>query len=1063
MPYNLQFLDDPDDVPYINQSTTLHVGVNGDDVQNNGSSESPFRTLGKAIDVLRGKQIKKDAIVTVQLGAIATDRFGKRKKYFEEEQINIDFESAKRIKIKGIKPTDHEILGISYYDAVPGGEGFYCQVIVTNQDKIAIGDYLSVYDHFKIKKKDPSHFWATTGVPKASSRFVTPSNCYVESIRGDMIVGVHEVVDVSNTVDQNPTVPTELFEAEGLKVGAVTLHIKNHNYTFNRTKEIPFYSTLGRMYDKPLFTYAAGAGNSPLESQQNNLIPPILYGADMLSNPQTAESNGFEQFYYASSVQQVEIVDIMVRGYGFSLSALDNKIVDPRTGKIAKNASLLWNDKTLNGFNRVVVANPIASYFYNKLINDLAIKTDLPFYFGLSTNPFVTMESVIKASKKIRDYLLNGARQIDGIPPWEEDNHPGYGFGPFESGVQIDPLSSPQVDTSSYPQEYADNSKFSILLRYYNIYPPINGQLYQPTLVKRIQSWYNDNGTKNGIQLDKWELKGNKSPFFCGYITPQGWYKKQFSSNPDATAFTTSVPSFSDLSDLYGYHRLSGVSYPAYIGNPLTSFSIVGNGAIGTISNDRTSTKNLPLIDQTRVDEELSGACGGSAKKGSMGTVWYAGTVNGDISLGSPTLSAYGTTIFDRYSLGYISGNLPSPNDEIVDKETTIVNDNNTSRITTTQSMNLRGKCFKTVLRFSANGICVKSKTKLPLLKDVCLVKVGKKQGRHYGLLADGESVVNATNIAVCSFSCGISARNQSLVNLLTDLSDSSDASNRGILKAVDPGAVVSANDIGIESAQKSHVNAQRTVSSGSKTANYLSIVNSSMDCSNALSVGSHKHGFVSEYNSYMKAINCFSEFNGGIGFCTANNSILVCHRSRSLWNGSHGVFANSRGTIRCYEFISRSNNGDGFLAQRKSIISAGANSSSWTNYRREMEEFLAEIYGNITTGYDVRASIPPHLFQISVVKPADDPTNPFVRLPEPIDSINRNPTFGIAVFYHECNSTIAEFNAGSGFASETDSLIVADNTISRYNSKMFGEFFIYGWSGTRGSFPTDTYASGGV
>jgi hypothetical protein len=291
-------------------------------------------------------------------------------------------------------------------------------------------------------------------------------------------------------------------------------------------------------------------------------------------------------------------------------------------------------------------------------------------------------------------------------------------------------------------------------------------------------------------------------------------------------------------------------------------------------------------------------------------------------------------------------------------------------------------------------------------------------------------------------------------------LGNTTNTSNADILKPIDPPAILSANEIGIESVSKSHINAAKTITTGSKKANYLVAASSSMDCSNSASIGCQKHGFVCEWNSYMKAMNSVSMFNGGVGFCAANNSILVIHRGRSIWNGSHGVLAVSKGNIRCYEFISRSNNGDGFLAQMKSVISAGANSSKWTNYRREMISASEKIglISNLGPGYNIRTMLPPHLFQVTVVAP-QDPTNP-VQLPDVAPAINSNPTSGVNLFYHECNSTIAEFNAGSGFASETDSLVIADNTISRYNSKINGEFFIYGWSGTRGSFPTDTFTS---
>ena len=103
---------------------------------------------------------------------------------------------------------------------------------------------------------------------------------------------------------------------------------------------------------------------------------------------------------------------------------------------------------------------------------------------------------------------------------------------------------------------------------------------------------------------------------------------------------------------------------------------------------------------------------------------------------------------------------------------------------------------------------------------------------------------------------------------------------------------------------------------------------------------------------------------------------------------------------------------------------------------------------------YGVYTMLPPHLFQPTVVVPPASS----IPLPVVVNGINSNPTHGLNVLYHECNSTISEFNFGSGFAAETDSLIVADNTIARYNSKKYGEFFIYGWSGIKGSFPTDSF-----
>ena len=1077
MSKNLQFLDDPDDVPFINENITLYIGVDGSDTENSGSVDSPFRSVGKAVDVLRNKQVGKDNIVTIQLGESRTNRTGVgSKKYFEEEDIVVDFDAAKRLKIKGIKPTDHEVVGISYFDAATNRDGYYCQVLVTNQDKINIGDYLAIYDHMVVKKKDPSYYWVRNNIRLANARSITPSSCYVESVRGNMILGVHEVVDVSETIEHienHSTTPTEIFYPEGLKVGLVTICIKTNNFTHQRLNQVPYWNTIGTQFNEPLFSYAAGEGNSPEQARGNNGIPPIFYGAEMLSNPATLESNGYEQFYYASGVQQIEIVDIMERGYRLSMMALDNKIADPRTGVFAKNTSLLWNDKTLTGYNRVTVANQIASYFYKKLIRDLKIARDLPFYFGESTDPFVTVKQIVKAAKKIRDYLLSGARALTGIPPWDEDNHPGYGFGPFvSSAVRTNPSlgGGADIDTGSYPSEYADETRFSVLLRYYNLYPPVNGQLYQPTLVKRIRSWYNDNAAANGMQLDRWDTKGNSSPFFCGYVTPQGWCKQRFNSNPAGTGGSY-IPSLTNTEDLGGYHRLFGGAQPHYVGNAYTNFTYVSDGASGSFSNERDAAKNLIWADNSTFGFENglgsdAGITATNISRGSMGSVWYSGSVNsfavglvGDGNGGG--LGTVGNYIFDRYSFGCETDTTVPTLDSITEMDdpdgilTASSIGENVDFLYGPQSMNLRAKCYKSIMRFNGNGITVRQKTKLALLKDVCIVGINKSpQQRYYGLQAEGESVVNATNIAVCGFGCGISAKNQSLVNLLADLGNSTNTRNGDIFSAIDPAAIVSANDIGIESALKSHVNAQRTVSSGSKLANYLAIANSSIDCSNTMSVSGFGHGYVCEFNSYMKAINAFSEFNAGIGFVCVNNSILVCHRSRSIWNGSHGVLAKNKGNIKCFEFICRGNDGDGLLAQDKSVISAGANSSNCANWRKHFIMASDAQQANLSGYYGIYAMLPPHLYEVNVVSNA----NEAIPLPYAARSINNNPTHGLHLFYHEANNTISEFNAGSGFAAETDSTIIADNTIARYNSKKYGEFFIYGWSGTRGSFPTDTF-----
>lgn len=1079
MSKNLQFLDDPDDVPYINENITLHVDVDGNDEENSGGSDSPFRSLGKAVDVVRNKIIGKDNIVTIQLGAVRTDRTGyQAKKYFEEEKITIDFESARRIKIKGKKPTDHEIVGISYFDKAPDREGYYCQVLVTNQDKINIGDYIGIYDHINAKKKDPSYFWVRSNIFTGYTRLLTTNNCYAESIRPDMVLGVHEVVDVGPSV--KTALPSELFAAQGLEVGVVTLHVKNNNHTYKELSKVPYYSGIGMKNGEQIMMYAGGANSPSQIKTSSSYMPPLFYGSEIMGNPGTIQAREEEQFYFSGGVQMIEIVDVMVRGYGYNLSPLDNKIFDDRPGRgLAKDATLLWNDPTLTRHYRVLVANKIATYFYKKIISDLKIDADLPFYLGKSSDPVITVKQYVSAAKKIRDFLLIGAKNIQGVPPWDEGNHPDYGYGPFDSGIFGSPLSGNlgQVDKTSYPVEYANPQKISYLLQSYNIYPPVNGQLYGPTLVKRISRWYNDKTSLNGLQLDRWSDAGFDSPFFCGYITPQGWYKQRWLTNELGiggsagnnifTLQSTETEGKASSDGLtHGYWEVFGGNTPVYASSSTTNFKSVVKGSVGAYSNDKNVPAYLPFVDPRSfnyagagITSNPNGRTGSFVRLGTMGSVWYTGSVK-NINGNRVGFAELGPGVFDQYSLGYSKNARRSPNDLINDKITpiTVSGQDKIDLLYSSQTTILRAKCYKSVLRFGKNGICVNGKTKLGLLKDLCIVGISSQQEeKTYGLLCDQESVLTASNIGVAGFGYGISGKNQSLVNLLADLGDSTIMTS-----VIDPAAIVSCNGIGIMSTNKSHVNARRTVSSGSKLANYFTAVNSSLDCSNTMSVCSFKHGYVCDFNSYMKATNAFSEFNEGVGFSVANNSLLVCHRSRSLWNTQQGVLAQNKSQIKAFEFISRSNGADGFLAKNKSVISAGENSSNYTSYRQEILQGLSggngfNLFGNAY--YGVETSLPPFLFRVLVQKPVDAGGGELVNTVETSLSVNSDPIQGSNVLFHESNSTISEFNAGSGFAADGDSTIIADNTLARYNSKRNGEFFLYGWSGTRGAFAANTFS----
>lgn len=165
--------------------------------------------------------------------------------------VLIDHPVAERLTIEGEAPSDHSIIGVSYYDAVKHAElgisggyyinsataatdGFFAQFVVTNGNSLKIGEYLAVYDNRYQKYLNPSFYQFRD--PINGRVFATPYPVTAEKLRASLIIGVHKIVDKID-LDQRKEAGTindlSINPNPGNKVDYVTVHVRNYNPTYS--------------------------------------------------------------------------------------------------------------------------------------------------------------------------------------------------------------------------------------------------------------------------------------------------------------------------------------------------------------------------------------------------------------------------------------------------------------------------------------------------------------------------------------------------------------------------------------------------------------------------------------------------------------------------------------------------------------------------------------------------------------------------------------------------------------------------------------------------------------
>lgn len=198
-----------------------------------------------------------------------------------EAPVLIDHPVADKLVIEGVAPSDHSIVGVSYYDAVEhrslgksgdyyinaataAKNGFYAQFLITNGNSIKIGEYLAVYDNRYQKYLNPSFYQFRD---ETNGRvFATPYPVTSEKLRASLIVGVHRIVDKID-LDERKDLSGQLINSQnpGNKIDYVTVHIKNSNPTYSLGLESYVFSFARRSYLTPqgiVGRYEQGYGSS---------------------------------------------------------------------------------------------------------------------------------------------------------------------------------------------------------------------------------------------------------------------------------------------------------------------------------------------------------------------------------------------------------------------------------------------------------------------------------------------------------------------------------------------------------------------------------------------------------------------------------------------------------------------------------------------------------------------------------------------------------------------------------------------------------------------------------
>ena len=264
-------------VSVINSSINYYVSTTGSD-NNNGSSDSPWRTVAKAFSALRDKKISKTATVTINIADVGT-----LESDYQESEIVVDHPDGDRINLVGQAPQSLSVRGYNYYQTAPGlsmggvaytnnlgatAHGYILEIAVTSNANIALGDIAVIREQnytpsgigaitvgvtgagptaFETDLGGSGDMFMATGQNGTSGATMQGASV---SLRKFLAVGAHEILATGGN-SNNPT---------------ILVHVRHDNHTYESgltggaTKTDGFVTPQGIAYLTPVSTIGIPSG-----------------------------------------------------------------------------------------------------------------------------------------------------------------------------------------------------------------------------------------------------------------------------------------------------------------------------------------------------------------------------------------------------------------------------------------------------------------------------------------------------------------------------------------------------------------------------------------------------------------------------------------------------------------------------------------------------------------------------------------------------------------------------------------------------------------------------------
>jgi hypothetical protein len=203
-------------ISVVSSNTSIYVSPNGSDTVNTGSSSSPFKTLGHALETLKNKRISPGVTVTIFVtGAVSFNGANERHTF---SATTFEHPDGERIVISGEKATPVTIQSISSYNANSATTGgYYMEAHLNASSGITVGDFIFIHEPNYRESSKPAGGPIIYEVDFENERMAVRSaehsgnagqtyDNWIATSRKTLATGPHQVVATNGLLSATPTV-----------------------------------------------------------------------------------------------------------------------------------------------------------------------------------------------------------------------------------------------------------------------------------------------------------------------------------------------------------------------------------------------------------------------------------------------------------------------------------------------------------------------------------------------------------------------------------------------------------------------------------------------------------------------------------------------------------------------------------------------------------------------------------------------------------------------------------------------------------------------------------------